>query len=169
MVIIPFLALFSARGLIVFIQQLGKIPYILPRLMAVGISSIFLGMAISYNVYWQWFSAETIVEFRNVTAFDLTPIVANTKIWVSPSLRTRLTNEKSLNLAAWEEAQLIVIQRTDLKEDGLWMKANQRGSYMLLPMGPFDVNYDYYPTWSGPLRPLIIEKTFFEKTGLTLK
>jgi hypothetical protein len=42
--------------------------------------------------------------------------------------------------------------------------ANRFNHYQLLPSGPYDVNFSYYPTWPGPNRIVIapLKETFTE-------
>lgn len=37
--------------------------------------------------------------------------------------------------------------------------ANRRSAYALLPSGPYEVNFDYYPTWVGASRIIIVSST----------
>jgi hypothetical protein len=39
-----------------------------------------------------------------------------------------------------------------------WL-ANRRGRYTVVPPGPFEVNWDYYPTWEGPERLVVTDAT----------
>jgi hypothetical protein len=39
--------------------------------------------------------------------------------------------------------------------------ANRRGTYDLLPSGPWEVNWDYYPAWAGDERPIIISSRYY--------
>ena len=44
--------------------------------------------------------------------------------------------------------------------------ANRFNHYQLLPSGPHDVNFTYYPTWPGPNRIVIAPlKETFEEVG----
>lgn len=46
------------------------------------------------------------------------------------------------------------------------MGANRFNHYQLLPSGPYDVNFSYYPTWPGPNRIVIAPlKETFEEAG----
>jgi hypothetical protein len=39
--------------------------------------------------------------------------------------------------------------------------ANVRGTYQLLPAGPWEVHWDYYPTWAGDPRPIVISAEYY--------
>jgi hypothetical protein len=162
MILIPVFALLAAEGIAGLMDRFKIWSPWYPRLVALGFSFFFI-----LNMSWQVKAASSIVSYPLISKFPATELPAGKSIWVSKSLQAKF--EGLGPLSPRDQAEILVFQSSDIGDYAHnWAKlpADMRGEYHLLSFGPFEVNYDFYPSWRGPDRPIWVYASFADRSGL---
>jgi hypothetical protein len=160
LVVIPFLALLAARGVE------GLLARIHWRPVSLMLELVLVGL-LSLNAWWMYGAAQTIrvretARYRYVmdclkyvsghptTRFSLSPKVKDEIISVSRRLPENATATLEPNARA-------VFYATEVRDSSRWDAT--RFNYADTWFGPYEVNFNYYPTWAGEDRIVILPPT----------
>ncbi len=150
LVILPFLAIFAAIGIFNIWERIRLIK---PRLAHLGLFTVWIAL-LAVNFGWQAQAALSIQQREDVdkTAQLMTYINQHpeTKFYLS-SAAYKLLNGQEVNLINItknpQEADVYLYVSHEYK-DAL---SNRFGRYQAL-FGPYEVNFNYYPSWDGDSR-----------------
>lgn len=134
-----------------------------------------LGLALAWNVWWLVRADRSILRRGSIDrAAEVAAYVRRSPrpVFLGSGLREELGAEVvqplvdeglvTLDVAQADEAVLYVrdvpLSGPSAREHFI---ANRRGTYGLLPSGPWEVNWDYYPSWAGDPRPIIISSRYY--------
>jgi hypothetical protein len=164
-VLIPFMAVFAACGAFA-VAGWVKRPW------ARALAGAALGSCLLFNAVWIVYADWTIVG-RNETDWpvEIEQYLRRSEDPVFLGRRVRELMGKERLLPLFAEGKATVdhksARRALVFRDGVRIKdssrfvANRLGTYHLLPKGPWEVNLDYYPTWAGDLRPIVISTDYY--------
>jgi hypothetical protein len=167
-VLVPQLALLAAAGAHSVLGALRP-----PALKGLALAA--LGLALAWNAWWLVQADASIVRRRSIDrTAEITAYVRNSPspVFLGSGLREELGSEVvqplvdaglvTLDVAQADEA---IVYVPDVPLSGPGAKehfiANRPGTYGVLPSGPWEVNWDYYPSWSGDRRPIIISSRYY--------
>ncbi len=160
--IAPFLAFFCASGASFLVARLPRLRWPLAAACAIALAA---------NAAWLIFAAESIA--RRGSADPFTELAQRLRrepgsLALSSPLRAMLGMHHLLNPwpAPPSPGAPVVFHSSEVRLDR-WL-INHRGRYHLLPSGPFEVNWDYYPTWAGDPRILITSAADAERMEVRL-
>jgi len=160
MALVPLMAVLAALGAGYLFR---KSTTTWKRVALVGMLTVLLG----YNFFWQWQAANSI---RSGGPEKCTAIldVLNTKsqqvYWLSPEAREILHDcgfSLPANVIGNPQAAPIWIFHSDevsVKSISYWT-AN-RMDYSLATIGPDEMNFNYYPNWSGRGRVVVMRQAY---------
>lgn len=158
MLLLPLLALLAAEGFLWITDRRRQMaPVAFGVLLVIGM----------INFTWLAKASATIPRYRDDLPIPASEFPDGALIWASASLRERVPIE--MRSKDRKQAQFVLYQSIDIPDWGSnWMilPANRRGTYRLLSSGPYEVNYDYYPSWDGPARPILVAREIAATSGL---
>jgi hypothetical protein len=144
-VLAPFMAVLVARGWSTVAQKSLRMPM-----------TIIMAALLAFSLRWQFVSADTIVKRNQMSIpaellayvrshksehFVLSDALAHT---VAPAWHGM---PKNVTVAPASQGTA-VFMASEVNPWQLWHE-NRRGSYKLLPSGPYEMNWDYYASWQG--------------------
>jgi hypothetical protein len=165
---VPLLAVLAACGAHACVMALGRESW--RRLVLVP-----LGLALAWNAWWLVRADLSIVRRGSIDRVaEVTAWVRSSPrpVFIGRGLRAALGSEVVLPLVqagrvtldvAAADAVVMFVHDVPLPDRSARERfiANRRGTYDLLPSGPWEVNWDYYPTWAGDQRPIVISSRYF--------
>lgn len=152
LLLMPIVAMLSARGVM---WTAGRLPRAALRVLAVAI----VWAAVAVNFAWLARASDSIARrdalphLKNILAYiDAHP---DAVIFVSGNVAHVIGAEPLSEFPAdltqdRAEASLYVVDTCDAF-DRKWWPGNHRGRWQVVS-GPYEVNFDYYPTWGGSCR-----------------
>ncbi len=155
MVVVPFLALLAARGAGGLFEWLRSRPALRHAASAV------LVVALAANAAWLVTAADSIVHYQRYgDAAELEEMIAQRpeqRFALSPRaiqlLGVRRGGLENV-VADVERADTAVFHTSEVPHKNR-LVANRPRYHTLLPGGPFEINFDYYPNWWGRARMVI--------------
>lgn len=155
LLLFPFLAVLSARG----IAAVWNLDFIRKSMTAKFFIPVLLALGLSLNFIWLVDSATSILTRRSLDQAQALQeyLLANpgTTFYLSTPAKRMLPNE---NIEGLQN----VVNRPSLAEKYIYLShevenplANRRGVYDAV-FGPYEVNFDYYPSWDGDSRVIIM-------------
>ncbi|MCE9593484.1 MAG: hypothetical protein K8S98_04760 [Planctomycetes bacterium] len=172
--LLPFLAVFAACGVHALTLAFAK-----PAARVVVWALVLVGLG--WNVAWLARSDLSIVrrgsidrpaEIESFVRAAAKPVFLGKRVLaeLGPERADALRAEGKLATSPALADQVLVyvfdIRLTDRATAERFV-ANRRGTYGLLPSGPWEVNWDFYPSWSGEDRPLVLAADYYR--SLTTK
>lgn len=161
LLLLPIVAVFAALGA----HEVWRLSR-RHRLVRLGIFSV-LSACLALNAYAYVIAIRSIVVRRSVdVAREITRHVerSETPLYLSPRVRATLGSaieplRRSGKVVSRREAKRTILWNKEVYEGRF--PANSPGTYELLRTGPFDINFDYYGSWTGYPRPLIIDTALY--------
>jgi 4-amino-4-deoxy-L-arabinose transferase-like glycosyltransferase len=134
-----------------------------------------LGVALAWNAWWLARADLSIVRRGSIDrAAEVAAYVraAPRPVFLGSGLRDELGAEVVQPLVdegrvtldvAQADKVVLYVQDVPLSGPSAAQRfiANRPGTYGLLPSGPWEVNWDYYPSWSGDQRPIVISSRYY--------
>lgn len=163
LIIIPFFAVFASIG-IVFLFR--KIRFRLGRILF----TLFIAGLLTINTIWIVKAARSIslkdrtnyishlidyIDQHNDTLFYLTPSIASAVLSEDGKKRHNISMKIS------DAIQIAVFYSSEVKDPNKW-EANH-WDYTIRSFGPYEVNFNYYPTWEGENRILLMKPQVFNR------
>jgi hypothetical protein len=148
-VVVPYLAVFAARGAWLLGQRLG--PKWGPRFVG-GLCTL----AVAINLAWLWPAPLSPVGLGSQVG-ELIQARREQKVWISPASRRALLAEGKTPPPSVERAKaerLVFILPSEPGAELHRLRANKPGRYATARAGSREANLDYYPTWTGDDRPV---------------
>jgi hypothetical protein len=154
MLLAPFLAFFSARGIFALHEMLARRSTARLALIAL------IGLMLLANVAWLFHAARTIRD-RNET--DLAGKViayiqrhSRTRYFLSPQLAQAIamrsgSRPKNVSDNPTDAQRYLFSSKDVLRRQWRHLLSNRLGQYQVVS-GPLEVNFDYYPSWAGDAR-----------------
>jgi hypothetical protein len=168
LIVLPFIAVLSAIG-IRFIQKQfldrGTLRFVLPTIVFVALLS---------NAAWIFYASQSIRSQEVVDEIEY----LNHYIDKHPEQQFLLTSNIHEQLISFEEKDRpnitseyvdgvkVICSSHDASEMPAFWPSNQYGRYQLLDCGPYDVNFNYYPDWSGSDRIVIMPYEIANQIGV---
>ncbi len=158
LIIAPFLSILVAAGARFLHEQ-----YLSRKSLAISFHILIL-LLLTTNAFWLVHSSETI---RNRSEIDY-PVAVLKYLTDHPqekfSFSSRVTKElkeTDYTIATKPstkstENTLVIFYASEAETPGESWPANRWNYYTLLPVGPYEVNYNYYPDWLGDDRIIIL-------------
>ncbi len=155
--LLPFGAVLAVRGISRILDQENR-----SRGFAWGLIGLLSG-GILCNEVWLVYAAQTVAHRRTLSwksqlmeeLRDIKPPVllsAN----VTTDLEKEMTDFKFEKIDNWPETGVAIFYDTDVKNETDWTALTNRWEPRLKIIGPLEVNYNYYPTWAGDRRFVIV-------------
>lgn len=155
LVLIPFLAIYAARGCVVMHQEMAKW-----RVLR-GVIPGVIGVSLLVNSYWLIQAAESI---RNRSTVNQVAELARyldqhggQQFLLSKRVKEELSSfDKRMrsNVGNYGESKVRAVFFASEHKGGR-LPSNWWNRYAVLPSGPFEVNFNYYPSWRGDDRIVI--------------
>jgi 4-amino-4-deoxy-L-arabinose transferase-like glycosyltransferase len=172
--LLPFLAVFAACGV-------HALTLALSRPVARRAVWVVVLVGLAWNVAWLVRADSSILrrgEVDRATEIDAFVRASAKPVWLGKRVLAELGPERAEALRAAgrianaaNEAERVLVYPFDIRladrSATARFVANRRGTYELLPSGPWEVNFDFYPSWSGDERPFAISSDYYR--SLTTK
>jgi hypothetical protein len=163
-VLLPFIAILAAHGTVSLASRL-RMP------LARRAHLAFIVIVFLLNSAWMVYAAQTIRIRRSTdhlaSAQEMLERDPSAKNWISPRLQGEFTRRGvSLPSVAMGEATHLVFYFKEIPDHLFKIPANRPGLYQIPPTGPYEVNFDYYPTWPGQERPVRVAIDDARASGL---
>jgi hypothetical protein len=132
------------------------------RVLTWGLIGTLVGGLVC-NEVWLVYAAQTIAYRRTLAWTPLlikkikrtsAPVLVSAA--VAASLEKETTGFKLERTDAWPEKGVAIFYDTDVKNETDWTALTNRWEPRLQVIGPFEANYNYYPTWAGDRRFVIV-------------
>ncbi len=158
LIVAPFLCILSARGAAFLVDK-----YCPSRIRSALAQCAILAL-LTIHVYWLFYASETI---HNRGQIDFSTAVLNyrednpTKELVFSRGVEEQLDQMNYAISAEgkdsaSKAALALFYASEAETPQQSWPANRFNTYSLLPVGPYEVNYNYYPDWLGDDRIIIL-------------
>lgn len=158
MLILPFVFLFMAIGVSSVLEFMKKR---IPVIWMGGLTCMIVVIAI--NAKDVLYKAGSIAKYaeHEIETFEFPKL--KEPLWISSNAKNLFKDGAGImvnGVRMTEDvhaAKSIIFTKKDISS--WWMyTANSRGLYHVSKAGPYEVNLDYYPSWEGPERPILIAR-----------
>ena len=158
LVVLPFLAILAARGVGFLAQHLAG-----RRVAAVALT-LTLVAALTLNAVWLWRAAQTIPvrEFARYRYIEQLSAYlsdhASTRFALSPKVHSETLHMNGLMspnaVTRLDSARYAIFYASEVPDPAKWDAT--KFNYTKTWFGPYELNFNYYPTWEGEDRIVVL-------------